>query len=458
MATDFESYYPQNPWQGVSTKERTPWYYRELYSEFRRLAIYNRFVGMEFNHNGPKATELIISSLTMPHANHDPIGVRDMWLNASYMDTFNRRIQFSRYGGKMSLNRYDDMISFFLRNNVSGLKNIIREGLGHMMTHQMDKLARDAFFRSPFAMYGDGSGTFAGTGFGNISANDTVTTTLIEDINLGAKERDVPLVQDESGGLGGQIVCITSPGVIRDLRNEASANGNANAFIDVKKYQMGSQIINGEVGSYHGTRFVVTNNAILYNAGAIVHQSAITSPALAGDGAPDPGSTAVDSVEYVGQPDATHHIAVADSSGFSIGDIVTIHVDRTDANGVTNGLDYTDGKAQNRRIVGKDDVANTIQLERPILEDFKTDLGSSVYGYVTLAQNVHTMTNIYGPNGVVMGVAQPPRIHTPRPVDDLDMIYRISYDYYMGWQPFEKNSFEVVYLAGSNRVVGPRYI
>ena len=44
MATDFESYYPQNPWQGVSTKERTPWYYRELYSEFRRLAIYNRFV------------------------------------------------------------------------------------------------------------------------------------------------------------------------------------------------------------------------------------------------------------------------------------------------------------------------------------------------------------------------------------------------------------------------------
>jgi hypothetical protein len=426
MATDFSTYYPQNPWQGVTTKERTPWYYRELYSEFRRRAVYNRFVGMEFNHNGPKASELVISSLIMPHANHDPIGVRDMWLNSSFMDTFNRKIHFSRYAGKMSLNRFDNMISFFLRNNVGGLKHIINEGLGSMMTNQMDKLARDAFLKSPYALYGDGSGGWGGTGFNNINASDMVTTELLEDINLGAKERDVPLVQDENGGLGGEIVCITTPGVVRDLRFEASATGNANAFIDVKKYQQGRQIIAGEVGSYHGTRFVVTNNAILYNAGAIVHQSAITSAILAGDGAPDPGSTAVDSVEYVGQPDATHYIAVNDASGFSIGDIVTIHVDRSDERGVPDGLDYSDGKAQHRRVVDVDNTGNTITLERPILEDFKTILSPSVYGYVTKARHIHTMLNITGPNGVVMGVAQPPRIHVPRPVDDLDMIYRVN--------------------------------
>jgi hypothetical protein len=51
---------------------------------------------MQFNHNGPRATELVISSLLMPHANHDPIGVRDMWLNSSYQDTFARRIRFNR--------------------------------------------------------------------------------------------------------------------------------------------------------------------------------------------------------------------------------------------------------------------------------------------------------------------------------------------------------------------------
>jgi len=101
----FDTFYPQNPWQTVDTKERTPWYYPTLYDEYRRKAIYNRFVRTAYNHNGPRATELIVSTLMMPHANHDPIGVRDMWLNAGYQDTFNRKVIFNRYAGKMSLNR-----------------------------------------------------------------------------------------------------------------------------------------------------------------------------------------------------------------------------------------------------------------------------------------------------------------------------------------------------------------
>lgn len=457
MAEPITNYYPQNPWQGVGTKERTPWYYPALYDEYQRQTIYNRFVSMQFNHNGPRATELVISSLLMPHANHDPIGVRDMWLNASYMDTFNRRIKFNRYGGKMSLNRYDDMITYFQKNNVRGLYNIINNGLGFMMTRQMDKLARDAFFKSPFAMYGDGAGTWGGTNFSAIDDTDVVTTELLEDIRLGLKERDVPAAVSEAGLLGQEIICITSPGVLRDLRFEASSAANANAFIDVMKYANPSSILRGEVGTYHGIRFIESNDAVLYNAGALVHQADITAPALAGDGAPDPSTTAVDTVEYVGQTDATHSIVVDDSSGFDIGDIVTIHVDRTNANGVTNGLDFTDGKATNRRIVSIPDGTHIV-LDRPIMEDFKNDLGSGVYGYVTLARNVHTMLFLASRDGVVMGVAQPPTIHTPRPIDDLDMIYRVSFDSYMGWQPFNKNGFEVVYLAGSNRVTGPRYL
>jgi hypothetical protein len=165
-------------------------------------------------------------------------------------------------------------------------------------------------------------------------------------------------------------------------------------------------------------------------------------------------------VEYVGQPDATHSVTVDELTGFAIGDYVTIHVDRTNANGVTNGLDYTDGKAQHRRIVNKSGAsgAGTLQFDRPLLEDFKTDLGSGVYAYVTKARHVHTMAFLAARDGVVMGVAQPPTIRTPRPVDDLDMIYRISWDAYMGWQSFNKNAVEIVFLSGSNRLTGPRYI
>ena len=52
----FDVNYPQNPWASVETKERTPWYYPDLYEVYRRQAIYNRFVSAEFNHNGPRAT------------------------------------------------------------------------------------------------------------------------------------------------------------------------------------------------------------------------------------------------------------------------------------------------------------------------------------------------------------------------------------------------------------------
>jgi len=38
------------------------------------------------------------------------------------------------------------------------------------------------------------------------------------------------------------------------------------------------------------------------------------------------------------------------------------------------------------------------------------------------------------------------------------MIQRYTFDYYMGWQPFNKMSGDLVFLAGSNSPFGPRYI
>lgn len=453
----FDTQYPQNPWLAVETKERTPWYVPDLYRVYRRAATYNRFVTTSFNHNGPRATELVLTSLLMPHGNHDPIGVRTEWLDSSYMDSFARKITFSRYGGKLSMNRYDDLVTYWRSDGVRGLRKIINEGLGFMMTTVMDKLARDAFLAAPFAMYGDGSGGWTGTDFSAIDASDYVTTDLVQQINLGMKERDTPGMINGGANLGQSLVCITTPGVLYNLRNEASAAGNSNAFIDVLKYNNADQIIRGEVGMYQGVRFVESNSAVLYNAGAIEVQTTITAPVSAGDGSPDP-TTAVDGVEFVGQSAATHGVTVGDTTGFSLGDYITIHVNRTSGNGVTNGVDYTDGKLINRRIVGiSGTTGGTLSFDRPIMEDFSTDLGSGVYGYATLGRNVHTMAFLGGNDGVAMGVAQAPVIHTPPPVDDLEMIYRFAWDAYMGWQAFNKNAFEVVFLAGNNRITGPKY-
>ena len=453
----FDVNYPQNPWLAVETKERTPWYVPDLYRVFQRAAIYNRFVSTMFNHNGPRATELVLTSLLMPHGNHDPIGVRTQWLDSSYMDSFARKITFSRYGGKLSMNRYDDLVTYWRMDGVRGLRRIINEGLGFMITTFLDKLARDAFFASPFAMYGDGAGTWGGTSFAGIDNNDYMTTDLIQQITLGLKERDTPGMVSGEANLGKSLVCITTPGVLYNLRNEASSGGNSNAFIDVMKYQKGAQIIRGEVGMYQGVRFVETNNAILYNCGDITVQTTVTAAVNAGDGSPDPASTAVDSVEFVGQTAATHSVTVADTTGFTVGDFVTIHVDRTSSFGVTNGVDYRDGKLINRRIVNiSGTTGGTLSFDRPIMEDFTTDLGSGVYAYVTLATNIHTAAFMAGNDGVAMGVAQAPIIHTPPPVDDLEMIYRFSWDAYLGYQAFNKNAFEVAFLGGSNRIVGAK--
>lgn len=452
--TDIDVQYPQNPWAAVDTKERTPWYVPDLYAEYQRHAIYNRFVSTAFNHNGPTATELIVTSLMMPHVNHDPIGLRQIWLDAQVQDSFQRKITFNKYGSKMSLHAYDDLITYWKQNGRQGLRNIINQGLGYVMTNTLDKLARDAFMKSPFAVYGADA---AGSSFNDITSADTATASLLQDIQLGLQTRDNPM-NKESGGFP-IVTCVTTPGVINDLRRQAIASANGEAFIDVHRYVNTQPVMAGEVGTFYGIRFLQSNNAMLPNSGAIIAQTTVTAAAGVHDGAPDPATTAVDSVEYVGQPSATHGVTVGDATNFAVGDYVTIHKTRTSDYGVTNGVDHEEGTALHRRIVAKTGTTGgQLFFDRPLLEDYTTDLGGGVYGYVTKATHIHSMTFMYGNDGVAMGVARPPKIVMPRPIDDLEEIYRVSWSGYLGYQPFNKNAYEVAFVAGSHRLVGPRAV
>lgn len=455
---DVQTYYPASPWEAVQTNQRNPHYFPTLYDEYQKRSIYNRFIQVAFNHNGPQATELVVTSLLMPHVNHEPVGLRQQWLSSAHMDSFDRTIRFRRYANKMSYDRYSDMITYWERNGVRGLNRIIREGLGRLVTETMEKVSRDAFLlEAPFSLSGSNGGFDFGRQFDKITTNDTIRTELMHDIRLGLAERYNPIANEESASLGGEIIVVTSPGVIRDLRFEADQNGGArgNTYIETKQYADPRSIITGEVGTYAGVRFLQHAGACLYNAGSIIHRGNIIAPITAGDGAPDPESSRVDGVERVGQSNATHHVLVNDTSGFQIGDMLTIHQHTTNEFGVTNGVDYRDGSLINLRVVGIN--GQEIQFERPVMEPFDIDLGGGIYGYITKATNVHTMLFLNSRDGIVMGVKQAPTIHTPRPFDDLEMIQRISFSSYVGMNVFNKHAMEVVYLSGSNRVIGPRY-
>lgn len=246
---------------------------------------------------------------------------------------------------------------------------------------------------------------------------------------------------------------IISPGVFFDLQQQSEPKD----WISRIAYGAPTRLLNYEVGTFRNVRWVVTPKATLFNCGAITIQATVTSAINAGDGAPDPNSTKVDATYKVGQPGATHYVQLngsTDMTQFAVNDEVTLHVQRTSANGVTNGVDYTDGKLHNLRIISIDAGNHRLSFERPVMVDFTTDLGAGVYAYVTKGVHIHASMFIGGPDAIVNGIGRPPRLHTPAPVDDFDAIYRFSWDSFQGYTVYNPSVCEVVYTAGSVRMVG----
>lgn len=451
----FDVNYPENIWQNITTKTRD-WYVPDLYRVYIGQAIYNQFINVKFNMAGLGAAQMFIDNPILPLTSTDPIGARDLWLDDSYMDAAKRTINFSQYGGKFSYHKYDNMITYWRQDQIQGLRRLIDLGMGHQISWTLEKLARNALLTNPFATYGSASGS----AFQTVATSDIVSTQTIRDMWLGMKERGTPYSETSSFQTPGDVICLTSPGVMADLLDEISADEFlAPTFTDAALYADPNRVMRGEVGTYQRTRFIESNLACLYNCGAIIEQPTITSPINAGDGAPDPTDPTknVDTVWSVGQPGNTHYITVSSATGINVGDIVTLHKSRTNANGVTNGVDFTDGKLQNLRVVAKS--GNQITFATPSLVDYTDDLGGGVYAYLTKGRNIHTMIFL-GANfdGVVNGIMQPPLLHMPDPVDDRQAQFRFTWDAYLKYQLFNPGSYEVVFLAGSNRYVGARHI
>lgn len=455
MAT-FDANYPQNMWLHVENKTRD-WYVPDLYRIFVGQAVYNNFVDMKFNMNGLGATQMFIDQPIMPHTVTDSIGARDLWLDTSEMDSKRRAISFTQYGGKFSYHKYDEMITYWRQNGVRGLRRLIDAGMGWQITMTLEKLARNVILSNPFATYGTGSGTK----FNTIQTSDTMTTQKLRDMWLGLRERGTPNSEFATFNTPNNIFCITSPGVIADLMDEVTDSGNGNlgpTFTDIMAYADPGRALNGEIGSYQRVRFIESNLAVLWNCGDITVQPTVSAAIHPGDGSPDPDTTLVDGVFKVGQPSATHSIAVSSTTGISAGDTITIHKLRTNDFGITNGVDYRDGKLHNR-VVHEVVDATHLSLTEPIMVEFDTDLGGGVYAYVTKGRHIHTATFMpRGFDGVVTGILQPPLLHLPDPVDDRQAQFRFTWDAYLKYQLFNPQSYEVLFLSGSNRYLGARYV
>lgn len=454
--TDFDTNYGDNPWEQLD-KNKREWYDPNLIANYRQNSVFAQsipFVQQMGAAGGPRAESMTITELIPPHPDSSTLSMRQMWLPAAHIDSRAVTIGFNRYGGKVAYHKYDDMVTYWKQNNKAGIRKIMRSSLGSHQVGVLDQIARNAYIsgalNSGYYSYMGG-----GSDFSALSVTDLFDREISMDVWLRMAYSGVPAALGASGA-GQDIICFTSPAVIYDIQKNAD-------FTSVKEYHDPSIATKYEVGAYKNVRYVQSRKATLWNTGTITVQANVTASITAGDGSPDPASATVDGTYKTGQDGVTHYIQldttdsnfpVGSMSDFAVHDMVTIHVTRTSDNGITNGVDFEEGTLHDRRIVTVDTSNNRLILDRPIMVDMDVDLGSGTYAYVTKGRHIHASIFVGAPTGIVAGVAQAPRLHTPPPVDDFESIYRFSWDAYMGYQLFDPKMFEVVFSAGTIRTKG----
>lgn len=468
--------YGVDPWNNIENNER-PFYDPFLRDVYMRNSMYSQHVTMKVDLNSEvKARTIYFNDLIPPRPNIAPIANRAMDATRLYSDSYQRQVTTERYGNGMALHRESQMFSYWRKNGTeAGLINIINQALGQVVVDHLDTLARNAFFRHPYADFG-----IAGaSGFGGISGTtDILSTELLDEVWLSMRDVQrpysaLPQTYDPSGDA---ILCLTTAGAVHDLKREVGTGTGGLNFVDVNKYtdEGRAQLVRGELGTYRGMRFIDSPFAKLWNVGAIEVQTTIKAAVAPGDGAPDPATILVEGTRKVGQPGATHYIVVDDSTGFTVNEMVTIHKLRVDsayllANpgmGVTDGVKFDDPMKQDVEIYSIDTTtpgAHRIAIKEPYMmtgdtgAGLETDLGGTVYGYVTKAVTVHSalfLTPGLSSNALVAGVAQPPDIYLPPAIDDYLSMYRVTYDFYIKYALWDARAYRMTFLRGSNVTIG----
>ena len=437
---DFDTYYGVTPWADFEKNQRT-YYVPELLEVFRRKSVFYQLVTYGVNLRAQRTGTMVFTRPIDPEIDISVLDNRALWLPQLYMDSEELHIACERHGNKVQIHKYDDYITYWKEQGANGLRRIMSNRLAPNMVMTLDVLARNAFL-------GRSDPMFAGSksDFGDLDADDTFDPTVARAIWLGADYTPDP-VQNPVFGL-------VSPAAVYTFKSGTTSS----EWIDRLKYAQPVRLLNYEIGAYEDVRFSQNMLLTLWNCGTVVHQTTITAACNQGDGAPDPATTTNDGVWYTGQPSATHHVEVADSSGFTVGDYVTLHRARPAANAsmaVQNGVTWNHAYNVTRRIVAIPDSTH-IRLRRPVLTEWYESVvaGTAHYGWVTLARPVHAGIFIKGPRGVVSGVLQPPQTYTPAPVDDTESVFRFSWDAYLKYQQMFPSRFETYFYAGPIRRLG----
>lgn len=454
--------YSENPWARLETGRRT-WYDPYLYMMYRTKSIYSGYVRHQIDFTSIRSNTAVMTEAYDPHINYNPIDRRQLSVAATGIDTRQRQFTFYRYGDAVKYSRADaNAWAFNNLKDLSAIAAIAQSQLGMQIVGTMDMLARNTMFQSPYFFLANGEGGSGNPNMSSISVNDKLTTNMIEDIYMSFMFQQAPYLSgastwwgNESGFTPGTMVCLTTPGIIRDIKEQHPRD-----WFAIHAYANPSQLLTNEVGTFMNTRFVVSPHNVLWNHGKLQAQVAVSEPIQEGDGAPD---ELVDRTWMVGQPNAKHYIQLAatDEAGatvdaaymnanFKIDDKITLHFSRTADFGQTspNGPDYRDGRIVNARIVKIDANNRRLSFDRPIMLPFTTEAATGKYAYVSKGVHIHVSLFFAGSDAVVLGVAQPPTVYYPPQLDMFQMQHIVAWDALLAYDTYNPHVMMPVFSAG----------
>lgn len=438
--------YVNSPFQDQITANKDQvWVNYELTQRYLRDSVYSRFCQVRMTDAPTLAPFIEFQDLIPPRPNIDQSDPYALAFPRSTISSTRKRISFASYNGKLTFHKTDNLHNAWKLNGVAGWRAIINAAMGQMIIDQYDLLARNAMLQSPMKSFGVNKSSFA-----NLTTDDLLQKDNLDGIWLHLQERERVWQNLHVNTSPENIFCITSPGGIYDLRKNLRTLTNVD-YTPVDQYR--NVAIKGEVFTHDNIRFVQSNLAVLRNAGPIAVRHEIKLPVAEQDGMPNPETTTVDGLNYVGQagvPGQKYYIQLDDVTGLSVNDVVTIHDQVTSDFGVTDGVDWRANKSIERRIVAIDVPNRRIQVDKPAMIELATDLGGTVYGFVTKGRNVHTSTFIGGNMGVILAMARSLQLYTPPSIDDAEAIQRFTYDWFGKFNVFEMEDLHIHFHAGTN--------
>lgn len=454
-----DQYYWQNP---IATIDQNNWLiqYPEVNLQFRNQAVYTPLVDWNSELMSTHSTlGGLVTELIEGETDANPLPFMATDVEALGVDSRSRRFTYSHFGGKVQYNRKSSIFNQWKVNGGSDWTPLLRSMLGNDIIRKHEILSRNIHLMGPKDRW-----TYAGnaTSFNDLVNTDHFELERVIDWNFRMGNYGSPMIP---GDKAGAKIAIVPPGVNYQLRKSlASASTNeAQMWRDARLYS--GEAMNYEIGEFSGVRFQVPqsdkfgiNPAVLYNAGTITKQYGVTEPINPGDGAPDPETTKVDEVFYVGQKAVQHYIQLENFAehDFEVNDYVSIHVKQTAVFGVASGVDVLDGRTIVRRVIAVDFANNRLSFDRPILFPYQNafagksltgNADGAFYAFVTSALHVG-MCLVMGSRGGTLGAtAEPLAFYEPAPVDTFQQIWRFAYDMTLGYNIWDPNMFEVHFVS-----------